>query len=312
MGRDLITALGFELVGVNEINVDSELNKILIDYQDLFDGTLGCYTGIPIDLEIEEGVKPIFVKPQPMPFAFKNAVDEEIDRLIKLGMLELVPNNEWGTPLVPILKSNGKLRVCTNYKRTINKYLKDVKRPIPRIEELYVKLRGGQKFTKLDMSCAYNQFKVSEKTSKLLAWSTHKGIYLVKRLCFGAKPAVAIFQNEMEKILLGAEGQVNFLDDIVVTGATDVEHMKNLKEVLNRIKKAGLKLNLDKYCFFEEEIRYLGHIINGEGLHMDKEKLKAMLEIPIPKTVDQVRAFIGMVNYYGKFVPDFSTVIAPL
>ena len=181
MGRDLMTALGFEIIGVHRINAEWELKNILDEYGDLFDGSLDCYNREPIDLNIGSHVKPIFIKPQPVPFAFKAAIDEEIDRLIKIGVIEKVSDNDWGTPLVPILKSNGKIRICTNYKLTINKHLEDIKHPIPRVDELYTKVRGGKKFKKLDMSAAYNQLRVSKETSKFLAWSTHRGIFLVNR-----------------------------------------------------------------------------------------------------------------------------------
>jgi len=156
--------------------------------------------------------------------------------------------------------------------------LEDVKHPLPRIDELFVALSGGEAFTKLDLTAAYNQLEVTEETSKLLAWSTHKGIYLLKRLPFGTKPACAIFQRTMEKVLQGIKNVINFIDDIVITGANKEEHLKNLKEVFKRLSQAGFKVNIKKSVFFQSEIRYLGHIINKEGLHKDPEKVAAMLE----------------------------------
>lgn len=124
-------------------------------------------------------MQPIFFKPRTIPFAYKQAVETELDRLINLGAIEKIDNSDWGTPLVPVFKSNGKIRLCADYKVTLNKYVEDIQYPFPRIEELFIALEGGQQFSKLDFVNAYNQLKVDDQTSRLLAWSTHKGIFKV-------------------------------------------------------------------------------------------------------------------------------------
>jgi len=110
---------------------------------------------------------------------------------------------------------------------------------------------------------------LDEETSKLLAWSTQKGIYLVKSLPHGTKPACAVFQKIIEKMLLGLKGTMNFLDDVIVTGATDKEHTNNLENALVKLREAWFKINLKKCEFFKKEICYLGHIINEHGLKKD-------------------------------------------
>ena len=117
------------------------------------------------------------MKPQAVPFAFRETLEIEINRLLKEGVIERVDNSEWGTPLVPILKSDGGIRVCADYKITVNKYIENFKYPLPRIEEIFTTLQGGEQFTKLDLSNAYNQLEVTDDTKLILAWSTHKGIY---------------------------------------------------------------------------------------------------------------------------------------
>ena len=219
----------------------------------------------------------------------------------------------WGTPLVPVMKPNGKdIRVCANYKITVNKYLKDDNHPLPRIEELFAALQGGQSFSKLDLSNAYNQLVLDDETKNLLAWSTPYGIYCVNRLPFGTKPACAIFQRVIEKTLQGIGGTVNLLDDILITGSNEQEHLKNLDAVLNRLQTAGFRVNLKKCEFFKDSVKYLGHTISKNGLEKDDTKVKAILEFPCPRNVNEVRIFTGMINYYSKFIPDLSPKMKPL
>jgi len=137
--------------------------------------------------------------------------------------------------------------LCTDYKTTINKHIKDVHYPFPKIEELF----ESEKFSKLDFKNAYNQLKVNSQTSKLLTWSTHKGVYEVLRLPYGVKPATAIFQREVEKVFKNCPFTANLLDDLIITGRNDSEHLENLKEVFKRCKEAGFQLNKEKCEFFK-------------------------------------------------------------
>lgn len=122
-------------------------------------------------------------------------------------------------------------------------------------------MQGGIEFTKLDLSQAYNQLPLDESAKSLLAWSTHKGVYLVERLAFGIKTACAIFQKEMDTLLKGLKGVCCFVDDIIITGGSKEEHLQNLEAVLAKLMEAGIKLKLDKCEFFKERINYLGCVI---------------------------------------------------
>lgn len=194
---------------------------------------------------------PIFKKPVPIPFAFRDKVVKELSRLEQEGVIGKVENSLWGTPLVIVLKPNGvDIRVCANYKITINQYLEDFNHPLPRIEEIFQALQGGQQFTKLDFLNAYNQLVLDPETADLLTWSTPFGIYRVRRLPYGTKPACQIFQQIVEKRLQGCKGTVNYLDDVVVTGRDKREHLENLVEVLKRLSNAGFRLNKKNAIFF--------------------------------------------------------------
>lgn len=324
LGRNLIKQFDVNLCNISEVNsVNSgtdaissdqkyKLQCLLKEYEVLFSAELGTYKFEKIDLKMKEVVNPIFRKPGLVPFSFKEKVNMELDKLESEGIITKVSNNPWGTPLVPVLRANKTLRLCANYKITINKYLEDINYPLPRVEELFAVLGGGTHFSKLDFRNAYNQLLLSENSQKLLAWSTHRGIYTVNRLPYGTKPACAIFQKIVEKTLQGLPGVVNFLDDILVTGRSFEEHLRNLKAVFEKLYEAGFRLNKEKSKFFDSEVHYLGHVISSNGIKKDPNKIKSIVKAPRPSNVSEVRAFIGMVSYYGKFIENLSSLLSPL
>lgn len=311
-GRMFMKQFGIIQSKVELINEQISLSGLLEKYAILFDGKVGKFKYHQIHLEIEKNVIPKFFKPRQVAYAYKYSVEQELIRLEKQGVITPVETSEWGTPLVPIPKPNGGIRLCADYKVSINKYLVDNKHPLPRVEEVFQALQGGVKFSKLDLESAYNQFELDEESRKLVTWSTHKGVFLVNRLPFGIKPATGIFQGEMEKILLGIPGVVNLLDDIVVTGKNDEDHIRNLEEVLRRLADAGLKLKKEKCSFFQDNINYLGHVVSKDGLTKSKERIEAVVKAPVPVNITETRAFCGLVNYYAKFMRNLSCKMSPI
>lgn len=188
----------------------------------------------------------------------------------------------------------------------------DFKYPLPRIDEIFASLEGGKIFTKLDLSNAYNQLVLDESSQLLCAWSTHIGTLKVKRLPFGVKTAAAIFQKTMENLLRDIPYVVVYQDDITVTGRNMQEHLKTLKLVLQKLQSSGLKLNISKSVFFQSEISYLGFNIDKNGLRKNNERISSVISAPIPSNVSELRAFVGMANYYSKFIDNFAQIMSPL
>lgn len=317
VGRDFMNAFNLGLQNLNQLRsfadiVPEELKKVLEDHKEIFEVGLGKYSYEKVTLQTKPDIVPIFRKPRPIAFVFKDKIEEELNRLEREGVISKVLNSKYGTPLVPVVKSNGSLRICADYKSTINPFLEDFNYPLPKIEELFLKLRGGKIFSKLDFRNAYNQLELSEDSRELLTWSTHKGLYRVNRLPYGTKPACQLFQSIVDKVLQGLDNVVAFLDDIVVTGVTTTDHLANLRKVLTRLNNSGFRLNLDKCSFFQREIKYLGHIISEKGLQKDPSKIEAIVKAPVPQNVAEVRSFVGLINYYGKFVVGMSQILAPL
>ena len=167
-------------------------------------------------------------------------------------------------------------------------------------------------FSKLDMSQAYCQLQLDDNSKDITVINTHKGLFRYNRLCFGISAAPGIFQRTMEQLLQNIPGVLCYLDDILICGATEAEHRSRLHTVLTRLQKAGLKLRLSKCSFRVPEVSYLGYRIDAAGLHPTDDKVKAIVEAPAPTNVKQLESYLGVFNFYRRFVPNASTILEPL
>ena len=167
-------------------------------------------------------------------------------------------------------------------------------------------------FSTLDLSHAYNQLMLDDVSRNLVTINTHRGLYRYTRLPFGTASAPAIFQKTMDSILQGMEGVACFLDDILVTGSSEEEHLKNLESVLQSLMKHGVHLKREKCFFMRTSVEYLGFKVDAEGLHATEEKLKAITEAPRPCNVTELRSFLGLINYYGQFISNLAATLHPL
>lgn len=310
LGRDFL--LKFKLQ-ISPLNLCSDvLDQFAQRYPNLFSDKLGCFNGGTVNLDLKPDSKPIFRKARPLPFAIREKVEQEIDRLVELGILVPVQYSDYASPIVPVIREDKKLRLCVDYSTTINKQLFIDKYPLPRVDELFAKLHGGQQFSKLDLSRAYNQFCLSDSSQDLTCINTHKGLYKFTRLVFGLSSAPAVFQRAMEALLSGLDGVLLFLDDICVTGKDKKEHSERLNQVFDRLEKAGLVLQKQKCLLFQDSISYLGFVIDRNGIHKSPEKVKAILNAKTPTNVSELKSFLGMINYYRSFIKNASSIMSPL
>ncbi|XP_072020487.1 uncharacterized protein [Amphiura filiformis] len=238
LGRDWLTRIQLDwkrIFDVKRVQTKHAKTKSIeeeISMYDVFKEGRGCIKDVKVKLELVEDAKPKFYKPRPVPFALKDKVADELEKMVKDGVLEKVDYSDWATPIVPVRKPSGDVRVCGDYKITINPVLKAKEHPLPTPDELLLKLNGGQKFSKLDMSSTYQQVQLDENSREYVTINSHLGLFRFTRLAFGISSANAIFQELMEKILTGLEGVAVFVDDIIITGINDDDHKKNLKGVL--------------------------------------------------------------------------------
>ena len=288
------------------------LQDILGKHQTVFSSELGMVRETTAKLHVDPQARPKFYRPRSVPYAMREKVDVELDRLHQQGIIEPVQFSDWAAPIVPVLKQDGNVRICGDYKLTVTAVTKLDIYPLPRIEDLFTSLSGGKYFSKLDLAQAYLQLPLDEASRKYVTINTQKVLYQYTRLPFGIASAPSIFQRTMENLLQGIPKVCVYLDDILITGATEAEHLNNLNDVLSRLEQAGMRLKKNKCAFLLPQVDYLGHRISHSGLHPTKEKVRAIVEAPVPQNVSQLKSFLGMLNYYSKFLSNLSTVLAPL
>jgi hypothetical protein len=252
------------------------------------------------------------MKARPIPFARRPKVEKELEKLERDGIISKIEMSDWASPIVPVLNKDGSVRICGDFKVTVNQVLQVDQYPLPRIDDIFATLAGGRKFTKLDIRQAYLQMPLGDDSKKLQAINTHKGLYEYNRLTFGIASAPSIWQRAMDQILQGLSGVQCVLDDMIITGKSDDEHLQNLENVLKKLQDSGLRANIEKCSFLQDSVVYCGHEISKEGLHKTKDKVEAVVNTPAPKNTTQLRALLGLVNYYHKFLLNLATEIRPL
>ena len=289
------------------------LQSVLQRHRALFQEGLGTLQGHKVKIVTDPEATPRFCKARTVPYALRDKVDAELSRLVKEGTLEPVQFSEWAAPIVVVLKSDkSSIRICGDFKQTVNPVSKLDKYPIPKVEDLFATLAGGRLFSKVDLSQAYQQLPLEEELRKLVVINTQKGLFRYTRLPYGISSAPGIFQRVMESLLQGIPGVIAYLDDILVSAATEEEHLQRLEMVFERLEKAGLRARESKCEFMVPSVSYLGHQIDEDGLHPLPDKVQAVVEAPSPKSVQELKAYLGLLTYYCKFLPDVSTVLAPL
>ena len=218
------------------------------------------------NLTFKEDLKPVFCKARTIPFALRPKV-EELDKLEGMGIISKVNTSEWATPVVPVVKKNGKVRLCGDFKVTLNPQLMVDQYPLPRIKDILASLAEGEKFTKLDLHQAYLHKEMSDESKKCLTINIHKELYQFNRLVFGVASAPAIWQRSIEQMLQRVPGVHCILDDMIVTGQNNTEHLQNLESVFDQLQKYSLKVNLEKCQFLQEKVEFCGNQIDKQGIH---------------------------------------------
>lgn len=312
LGRDWLASLKLDWRRIFAVHSHKTLDEVLEAHKEVFEGGLGTVKGVTAAIHVDPAATPQFCKARPLPYSLRGKVERELERLQNDGVIEPVEFSDWAAPVVPVIKGDGTVRLCGDYKVTVNKAAKLDHYPIPRIEDLFASLAGGKEFSKLDLSHAYQQVQLDERSRQYVTINTHKGLFRYHRLPFGVSSAPSIFQRIMETLLQGIPGVCVYLDDILVTGQTTEEHLAHLNEVLRRLKEAGMKLKKEKCAYLLDSVEYLGHVITKDGLKTADSKVEAVVRAPAPRNVSELRSFLGLVNYYGKFLPSLATILSPL
>lgn len=243
-GRDWLTQVKLDWKKICSIRVSdsdlsqavrSKLHTTIQSHPNVFQPGLGAIKGITAKLEMKHDAQPKFCKARPVPYALQEAVEAEYSRLESEDNVERVEFSDWATPMVHVPKADGTTRSCGDYAVTVNPQLNVPRYPIPLPEDVFVKLRGGKRFTKLDLKSAYQQLPLDPESQQYVTINTHRGLYRYKRLPFGIASSPAICQRTMDIILQGLENVASIQDDILITGKDDEQHIMNLNLVLKRL-----------------------------------------------------------------------------
>eukprot|EP00731_Ephydatia_muelleri_P015649 Em0009g73a len=286
--------------------------EILGKHKELFKDELGLLKGTLVKIHVNETATPLFFKPRAVPYAVREKVEKELERLEKLGVIEAIQFSEWAAPVVPVVKCDGSIRLCGDYKLTVNRVANLECYPLPRIDDVLASLGKGKIFSKLDLANAYLQLALEDESKKYVTITTHKGLYRYNRLPFGVASVPAIFQRTMENLLRDISNVVVYLDDILISGSTEAEHLHTLDRVMSRLEEHGLHLKLSKCVFMAPSVEYLGHHISADGIRPAEGNKRATEDAPRPQNVGQLRSFVGLLNYYGKCLPNMADILAPL
>ncbi|UYV74269.1 K02A2.6-like, partial [Cordylochernes scorpioides] len=311
MGREWINRLKLGCFAVKHMPVEITIEEILKENQALFVETTEPIKGFTFSVNMCD-VNPIFHKARPVPFAIRPAVTEALDKMVAKGYLCEVASSKWATPVVVVPKKNKEIRICCDFKVTLNKYLDTAAYPLPTQQDLFSTLAKGKYFSKLDLRNAYLQLEVDPGTRPLLTINTHKGLFRFKRMPFGLANAPSYFQSVMDRVLSGIGGVICYIDDVLIATASIEEHLALLKTIFARLAKYNIKLKKEKCLFLQKEIEYLGHLVTGEGIRPLDHKVQAIQKAKTPTNISELRSFLGLVNFYGKFIPNLPELLKPL
>ncbi|XP_064088507.1 uncharacterized protein K02A2.6-like [Macrobrachium nipponense] len=299
-----------KVVGSSQVKVQYKDQEI--DYKEVFEDRVGTVKNAQAVLVLKENATPRFSAPRPVPYALKTAVETEIRRLESEGSWEKVDYSDWSTPLVPIVKENGQVRLCGDYKVTLNPQLQVAQHPLPNPKDMFATLSGCSVFSKIDLRQAFQQLSMDENSQKLCTVNTHLGLYRPKRLPYGVASSPAIWQQTMDKIFAGMSGVFIFIDDILVAGKNKKEHRERLCAVLKKLKEHNIKVNQSKCILEVDSVEYLGFIVNGKGIHKTQDKVNAVRSAKLPENVKELQSFLGLVTFYGSFIQNLATIAHPL
>ena len=287
----------------------SGLPERLARFAEIFTG-IGKMDGA-VTIHVNPDVRPVVRPARRHPFTVEPRLAAELKRMVDLGVIRRVTKpTRWVNGMVVTDKPDGSLRVCLDPK-DLNEAIIRPHYPVPTFDDIAAKVHGFKVFTKLDATSAYWMLQLDEASSDLTTFNTPAGRYQYTRLAFGLNCAQDILQQRLEEAFDGIDCAI-IADDIVVGGKTVEEHDRNLDAILERAKKVGIKFNLKKLHYRQNNIPFFGNFITADGIQPDPLKLKALSDMPYPKDHIELASFLGMVNYMSRFIRCLSTLNQPL
>nr|ABB47133.2 retrotransposon protein, putative, Ty3-gypsy subclass [Oryza sativa Japonica Group] len=300
----------------------SSLNQIILKeipivrgYPDVFPDDL---PGMPPKRDIEfridlvPGTTPIHKRPYRMAANELAEVKRQVDDLLQKGYIR-PSSSPWGAPVIFVEKKDHTQRMFVDY-RALNDVTIKNKYPLPRIDDLFDQLKGATVFSKIDLRSGYHQLRIKEEDIPKTAFTTRYGLFECTVMSFGLTNAPAFFMNLMNKVFMEYLDKfvVVFIDDILIYSRTKEEHEEHLRLALEKLREHQLYAKFSKCEFWLSEVKFLGHVISAGGVAVDPSNVESVTNWKQPKTVSEIRSFLGLAGYYRRFIENFSKIAKPM
>ncbi|KAK8767070.1 hypothetical protein V5799_006149 [Amblyomma americanum] len=309
LGLHACEALGLVQRTVDTVSTSAEYEAIK-HFRHVFEG-LGCLKQ-PYSMVLQPDATPVVQPARRVPLSLRQPLRDELQRMERAGIITKEDGpTDWVSPLVLVKKKDGSLRVCMDPRR-INEHIKRQHYQLPRREDIEAELTGACYFSCLDANSGFHQIPLDDATSKICTFATPFGRYRYLRLPFGISSAPEVFHKMLSQMLDGLPGVHVYIDDILVWGTTRQEHDERLVAVLKAAETAGLTLNAEKCKFGLTEVHFLGDVIGQKGISPNPKLVRNLLEMPTPKSKTDLQRMLGVINYFGKYVPVLSERTAML
>ena len=259
---------------------------------------------------IETTGRPTYAKSRRLAPDRYSMAKAEFESLLQQGIIRPSSSN-WSSALHIVPKKNGDIRPCGDYRALNSQTLMD-RYPIPNIQEFTSQLNGCKFFSKIDLVKAFHQIPVNAADIPKTAVITPFGLYEYVRMPFGLRNAAQTFQRFIDEVLRGLPFVFAYIDDLLITSPDEEAHKTHLQQVLTRLQDYGIQINADKSDFGAVSVDFLGHVVSSAGISPLPSKCTAIQEFPKPKSQRQLKEFLGMINYYNRFIPKCSLLLQPL
>lgn len=290
-----------------------QLVRLLNEYRDCFAqnmNELGCAKTVCMEIRLNED-KPFTYRPYKLARTEQETVRDIITELLRSNIIR-ESDSDYCSPILLVKKKNGEQRMCVDFRKLNSLTIKD-NHPLPRIDDQIDKLQGSLYFTSLDLRAGYYQIPLTEQAKRYTSFVTPLGQYEFNRMPFGLTNAPRVFQRFMNRIL-GAfrDSAAVYLDDVLLHSRTVDDAINCLRQVLNLLRREGLTLNLAKCSFLMTTVNFLGFDVGNGQIRPNKSKINAVQEFPTPKSLHQVRQFLGLTGYFRQFVRNYAVIARPL
>ncbi|GKC23174.1 putative reverse transcriptase domain-containing protein [Tanacetum coccineum] len=267
---------------------------------------------VEFQIDLIPGAAPVARAPYRLAPSEMQELSDQLQELADRGFIR-PSTSPWGAPVLFVKKKDGSFRMCIDY-RELNKHTIKNRYPLPRIDDLFDQLQGSSVYLKIDLRSGYHQLRVRDKDIPKTAFRTRYGHYEFQVMPFGLTNAPAVFMDLMNRVCKPYLDKfvIVFIDDILIYSRNKEEHANHLRIILELLKKEKLYAKFSKCDFWISIVQFLGHLIDNQGLHIDPVKIEAVKNWASPTTPTEIRQFLGLADYYRRFIKDFSKIAKSL